>query len=245
MKKFLLGFLLGAVIFSGIVYAANYEALPVTFSIYVDGKLFASEPGAVAIDGRTFLPLRAIGDALGVQVEWNQDKFRVEVGTPPVDEQPTSITFNAGMYKVGTDIPQGDYLIVTNESTYLEVTSDSTGSFESILYNANFENSQYINIKSGQYLMFRKGTAYPIDTAPVLKPIAGKYLAGMYKIGRDIPPGEYKVVPTESNSGYYEILKGLSGDFDDLETNGIVENTIYLTLSSGYVEVSRAYIIAK
>ncbi len=245
MKKFMLGFLLGAVIFSGIVYAANYEALPVTFSVYVNGSLFTATPGAVAINGSTFLPLRAIGEALGVQVNWNQEKFRVEVGTPPVEAQPNGKTYAAGMYKVGSDIPAGDYLIMTNESTYMEVTSDSTGSFESILQNANFDNSHYVNIITGQYLSFSKGTAYPMATAPILKPVAGKYLEGMYKIGRDISPGEYKVVSTGSYGGYYAILSGLSGEIDDIETNGNIEGTIYLTLTSGYVELSSAYIVAK
>ena len=245
MKRFLLGFLLGAVIFSGIVYAANYEAVPVTFSVYVNGSLFTATPGAVAINGSTFLPLRAIGDALGVQVVWNQDKFRVEVGTPPVEAQPAGKTYAAGMYKVGSDIPAGDYLIITNESTYLEVTSDSTGSFASIIHNANFENSQYINIKSGQYLSFSNGTAYPFATAPVLKPVAGKYLEGMYKIGRDISPGEYKVVPTSSYGGYYAVLNGLSGDTSDIDSNDNFTSSIYLTLTSGYIELSGAYITAK
>ncbi|MFA5716067.1 MAG: stalk domain-containing protein, partial [Candidatus Paceibacterota bacterium] len=32
---------------------------------------------------RTYLPLRAIGDALGVKVNWNDAKKQVEVGEPP------------------------------------------------------------------------------------------------------------------------------------------------------------------
>ena len=84
MKKFLSGFLAGAILFGAIgVFAATYTAGTADFKIFVNGKEFTSDPTPVVIEGRTFLPLRAIGDALGVKVEWNEELRQVEVGEPP------------------------------------------------------------------------------------------------------------------------------------------------------------------
>ncbi|MDP4132742.1 MAG: DUF5067 domain-containing protein [Bacillota bacterium] len=84
MKKFISGFILGAIMFSLIgAFAATYVANSVNFKILVNGSEFASDPPAVSIEGRTYLPLRAMGKALGVPVNWNEELKQVEVGNMP------------------------------------------------------------------------------------------------------------------------------------------------------------------
>lgn len=81
MKKFLCGFLSGAIIFSMIgAFAVSYVANPVDFKVLVNGKEFVSDPPALEVNGRTYLPLRAMGDALGVPVNWNEELRQAEVG---------------------------------------------------------------------------------------------------------------------------------------------------------------------
>lgn len=81
MKKFICGFLSGALIFGGIgAFAASYIANPAGFKVLVNGKEFTSDPPAMVINDRTYLPLRAIGDALGVPVNWNEELGQAEVG---------------------------------------------------------------------------------------------------------------------------------------------------------------------
>ena len=53
----------------------------------IDGKEFTSENPQVVIDGRTYLPLRAIGEALGVGVEWNTELSRVEISNDSTSSQ--------------------------------------------------------------------------------------------------------------------------------------------------------------
>lgn len=90
MKKFIIGFLLGAMIFGIAGYAVTYVAQPATFKVMVNGKEFVSDPPALVVEGRTYLPLRAMGDALGVPVEWNAELNRAEVGsTAPVADANT------------------------------------------------------------------------------------------------------------------------------------------------------------
>jgi|BioPla2DNA2_1021312.scaffolds.fasta_scaffold47837_2 hypothetical protein len=57
-------------------------ALIATFDIYVNGEKYQGENPPIVIEGRTYLPLRAIGEVLGIDVEWNQQLRRVEVERP-------------------------------------------------------------------------------------------------------------------------------------------------------------------
>lgn len=81
MKRFICGFLAGAMIFGAAgVFAAQYIANPVDFKVMVNGEEFISDPPALEVEGRTYLPLRAMGDALGVPVTWNEELGQAEVG---------------------------------------------------------------------------------------------------------------------------------------------------------------------
>lgn len=82
MKKFISGFIVGALIFSmlGVFAAVTYVAKPVDFKVMVNGKEFVSDPPALEVDGRTYLPLRAMGEALNVPVNWNEELRQAEVG---------------------------------------------------------------------------------------------------------------------------------------------------------------------
>lgn len=87
MKKVIAGFIAGALIFGSIgVFAGSYVANTVDFKVMVNGKEFTSDPPPLEVEGRTYLPLRAIGDALGVPVGWNEELRQAEVGTAPLEE---------------------------------------------------------------------------------------------------------------------------------------------------------------
>jgi hypothetical protein len=92
MKKFILGFISGAVLFGGItVLAIEYIANPIDFEILVNGKEFISDPPALEIDGRTYLPLRSMGEVLGIPVNWNEELRQVEVGTANLGNSETEL----------------------------------------------------------------------------------------------------------------------------------------------------------
>ncbi len=85
MKKILAGFIIGVFVTLGVTTFADeirsFVAEKATFEVYVNGQKFDSDKPIVAIEGSTYLPLKATGEALGVDVNWNSDKKRVEVGS--------------------------------------------------------------------------------------------------------------------------------------------------------------------
>lgn len=94
MKKFISGVITGAILAGSAAFAATYVAEPAPFKVMVNGKEFVSEPGAMVINDRTYLPLRAIGDALGVPVEWNNELGQAEVGTAVNNTASTPVISN-------------------------------------------------------------------------------------------------------------------------------------------------------
>lgn len=86
LKGFVSGFLVASLCVGMVAFAANYEAVTAGFKVFVNGEEFHSDPPALVVEGRTYLPLRAMGDALGVPVNWNDALGQAEVGTPPAND---------------------------------------------------------------------------------------------------------------------------------------------------------------
>jgi len=84
MKKVILGFITGIITaLTFTAFAASTElftAQQATFDIYVKGEKFVSENPPVVIEGRTYLALRDTAEALNIEVGWNGDERKVEIG---------------------------------------------------------------------------------------------------------------------------------------------------------------------
>ena len=101
MKRFICGFLAGATLFATAgVLAVQYAANPVDFKVLVNGKEFTSDPPALEVNGRTYLPLRAMGEALGVPVSWNEELRQAEVGEMLADAKISTDTQTNDKWKM-------------------------------------------------------------------------------------------------------------------------------------------------
>jgi len=89
MKKVILGIIIGILLmtFTTVYAATQFTAHLATFEVFVNGEKFVSDKPIVVIDGSTYLPLKAIGEVLGVSVKWNSELSRVEVGEEPKKAQ--------------------------------------------------------------------------------------------------------------------------------------------------------------
>ena len=127
MKKgtpgFIVGFILGAMLFGGVAaYAAGIIANPTTSKILVNGQNV--NVTAYNIEGRNYLQLRDMAAAVNFSVVWDGTNNRVlidtgrkydpneqyvpETSTAPVASRPTSNSTKAGDVIKTTD---GDYII--------------------------------------------------------------------------------------------------------------------------------------
>lgn len=160
--------------------------------------------------------------------------------TPSVDWK------NSGMYKVGEDIPAGTYYFENagNSKGYYAIYSDSTGDFDSLLHNDNVPSFTFLTVSDGQYLEVTRGKIAPADQISAIGAENGKYGSGTYRVGIDIPAGEYNAISDGSRSlAYYAILSDVTGGLDSIVSNDNFENNAYVTVSDGqYLELNGAYI---
>lgn len=150
----------------------------------------------------------------------------------PAAPTPAVKTYKAGMYKIGSDMPEGEYVLIGNGMSYFEIDKDSTGTMNSILANDNFSKRSIISAKSGQYVKLTNCTAYAFKDAPKVEPQDGYLLDGMYKVGVDLPAGEYKIIPTGSIA-YKEISSDSSHDMGSIIANDILQGESYATVKNG------------
>jgi len=145
-------------------------------------------------------------------------------------------TIKAGTYKVGSEIPAGEYLVFSDGMTYFESAKDSTGNLESIIFNDNLmsEAHSYVTLGEGEYFKLTGGKMYPVASAPSVIPKDGLYLDGMYKVGQDIPAGEYKVILNSSiGMGYLEVSSNSKHKLESIITNENVQADTYITVKDG------------
>lgn len=173
-----------------------------------------------------------------------------EANTPVPSPAKQEAGIKSGMYKVGQDMPPGEYKLFSTGSltglSYFEVAKDSSNKLESIVANDNFDSFTYVTVSEGQYFKFSDSHAVPADQAEKSGPVEGRYAGGMYKVGVDIPAGEYKVFPDEDSTlgyGYYEITTSSRHVLDDIVANDNFEDPRYITVENGqYIKLSEAYI---
>ena len=151
-----------------------------------------------------------------------------------------------GTYKVGKDIQAGEYLIKSTTGAYYECNSDSTGDYKSIIFNGNISKGghEYITLKEGECITLKRGEMYTVVDAPSVIPTNGLYANGMYKVGKDIPAGEYLVTSTDDTlSGYIAVSTDSRHNVKSIVTNDNFKGTTYITVEDGqYLKLSRAQI---
>lgn len=170
MKKELKGFICGvlsASLCAGMVaFAANYEAVTAGFKVMVNGKEFTSDPPALVVEGRTYLPLRAIGDALGVPVNWNAELGQAEVGNTDavMETNQYSRTNPAPINTVQTYTKSSEWFDDDNYTVGIRVLEAVRGdaAYEALKAKNDFypepkDNYEYMNVKIAFSVVSTKG----------------------------------------------------------------------------------------
>lgn len=158
--------------------------------------------------------------------------------------EPVELGYDPGMYKVGADLPPGEYVLLSDDNCYFQLTKDSTGELDSIICNDNFSGRSIVTVRRGEYLTVNGARIVPVKKAPKPEPVGGLLPAGMYKVGTDIRPGEYKIVA--DGSGYVEVAKDSRHELDSIVSNDNFDGEMYVTVSKGqYLKLSSASLKVK
>ena len=146
--------------------------------------------------------------------------------------------YSANTYKVGVDIPAGEYYIKCTSSgmCYFAICRDSSGN--SIIENENFSGHHFVTLENGQYFELVRGKCTDVNNITIdvdLKNIA----VGMYRVGIDIPAGEYKLNKTSGRLGYFAVYDNSTAT-RDIRTSDNFENSQYITVYAGeYLYLTR------
>lgn len=146
--------------------------------------------------------------------------------------------YDANTYKVGVDIPAGEYYIKCTSTymCYFAICKDSSGN--SIIENENFSGHHFVTLENGQYFELVRGKCTPVDKI-VLDVDLQNITVGMYRVGIDIPAGEYKVTKSDTYPGYFAVYDN-SKATRKIRTNDNFENSQYVTVYAGeYLYLSR------
>lgn len=81
-------------------------------------------------------------------------------GNPPVKN-----IYEEGMYRVGRDIPAGEYKLKSTSSVggTFRISRDSSHSLESMIAIDNFNNNTFITVQEGQYLELKRCVAEKVN----------------------------------------------------------------------------------
>ena len=150
-------------------------------------------------------------------------------------EHPQTVEYGEGMYKVGIDLPAGEYILVCNDNKirmgYMCVSSDSNQ--DDIIINEIFDTHHYVTVENGQYLELTRCIAVSAAENSLVIKDPDNIGEGMYMVGRDIPAGEYKLTAIQDAVSAYSCIYDNSTAERDIVSNDIITNNSYVTVSEG------------
>lgn len=142
--------------------------------------------------------------------------------------------YPSGSYKVGTDIPAGEYILFC-EGTIALFRISSNSNTDDLISIDTFNYNSIISISDGQNLDLNFCYAIPIFKNPTIKTDG----EGMFKIGLHLQPGKYTLKTTGKFGSYYQIYNSSLQGSEKLisesrfngETNINVSDGQYLKLN--------------
>ena len=128
--------------------------------------------------------------------------------------------YTNGQFKVGADIPAGEYVAIGHGS--LEVRSSADHNTDNLIaHDPGIWTRKYIDVRDGEYISVGGSDLklYPAKDAPEVE-MSEQLSDGQYKVGRDIPAGEYKIAL--QTGGIYEVTTTTRLKWADVSAEGIV-----------------------
>lgn len=199
---------------------------------------------SIVLNEDNYASLKSIAEELGQQLTWDTETKRFFIDDIEKEEIiEVQKVFYAGNYTVGEDIPPGEYKLFSDSiMAYYELSNDGTGNINSIISNDIFNNYTYLTIQEGTFLKLQG--SYAIEILNIEEPKYKEiYKDGMYKVGYDIPAGEYCIYKDENQKfGHIEIFSDSIGNFESIISSYIFEDNKTVNLEEGqYIKIQHSY----
>ena len=81
-------------LFIGLLLTQPFALAQRAVTIFLDGREIRSDVPPIIIDGRTMVPLRAISEGLGMDVQWDDKNYRVLISSPTVPVTGTTPSYD-------------------------------------------------------------------------------------------------------------------------------------------------------
>ncbi len=143
--------------------------------------------------------------------------------------------YSSGEYVVGEDIPEGEYqLIIEKEQIYSSFKRTEDGFDGDIIEIENFNAGVFfVTLKAGEYFSLNNAKAYPISSVFIYESKDGNYYESMYRVGIDIPQGEY-LLTLSPNENYASFTRFEDTDeFDIIQIDNFEGNRYFVTVKDG------------
>ena len=153
-------------------------SIPVSFNnikIVVDGQQISTSKEPFTYEGTTYLPVRAVAEAVGKDVSWDGATKTVYIGevpaTTPTQATTSEITLKDGHYTAGKDFPAGKYNVVCIEGYGNAYSNNAFGGLNEVMAAPYYleQNPEFKDFYSTEYknCSFPSGTVLTVSGATI------------------------------------------------------------------------------
>lgn len=183
-----------------------------------------------------------------MQMFEDADTENTAPSSPGSDSVPVQDSYGDGTYEVGVDIPAGEYVLLPDaeeSGSYAVRSSAEQDTTDNLIDYDTTSQRDYLTVEEGQYLTIRSCVVIPSDKAPAVDISSGVIPHGTYKVGKDIPAGEYTLRCYSNSRGMFTVRNSsqitdkdstvvMSGTFDDV-ASVTVEEGQYLSVGGAEI----------
>ena len=159
-----------------------------------------------------------------------------------MERQSEACAYESGTYLIGTDIPEGDYVLYENENAVFANAVIRAGkSVDAALMTYHLIYGQaVIRLEAGAWLTLAEVTAVPITQARSALNEEGQVGEGGYLVGTLLPAGKYTAAPeNKAPLSSYSVYGDVLGTGAQLLKFEVLHEAVEIELMEGeYIELS-------
>ena len=149
--------------------------------------------------------------------------------------------YDEGQYRVGSDMTPDEYVLLATDEYdgYFCISTDANK--RDIVANDLFEVNSIVTVERGEYLELDRCVAIRAADFYTRYTIRSDRAGVMLKVGYDIEPGEYKLICTTDDYGYYCVYE--DSRHQDITANDLFERSAWVSVKRGqYLILSRCVV---